>query len=248
MFEDTIKQVHAIGYRNGAVEEFDDPVVVEDTATLYFNGKKYISVVLTNDSLTEFGAGFCIAAGIAKSIDKVEVSGLDIYVEGEALSSGSGCLGSAGGYMQRPDEVAARTVADTASSIAPEEIFALREALNGDAWSQTGGLHCTALSYRHQVVGLFSDIARHNTVDKAIGYMVLQGYNPQECVLGCTGRQPVGMVQKAVNAGIPIIVSRAAATTGGIAVAEKCGVTLICFTRDRRFTVYTHPQRVILPQ
>ena len=52
------------------------------------------------------------------------------------------------------------------------------------------------------------------------------------------------MVTKAINSGIPIIISRAAATTTGIETAEKSGVTLICFTRERRFTVYTHPERI----
>jgi FdhD protein len=52
------------------------------------------------------------------------------------------------------------------------------------------------------------------------------------------------MVKKAANAGIPVLVSRAASTDQGIATAEATGVTLICFSRGDRFTVYTHPQRV----
>jgi FdhD protein len=52
------------------------------------------------------------------------------------------------------------------------------------------------------------------------------------------------MVSKIANAGIPIIVSKAASTDKGILTAEKAGVTLICFARDERFTIYTHPHRV----
>jgi FdhD protein len=52
------------------------------------------------------------------------------------------------------------------------------------------------------------------------------------------------MVSKAANAGIPILVSKAAATTGGIELANRCGVTLVCFARDDRFTVYSHPERI----
>ncbi len=52
------------------------------------------------------------------------------------------------------------------------------------------------------------------------------------------------MVKKAANAGIPVLVSRAASTDQGIATAEAAGVTLVCFSRGDRFTVYTHPERV----
>jgi FdhD protein len=52
------------------------------------------------------------------------------------------------------------------------------------------------------------------------------------------------MVAKAANAGIPIIVSRAASTDRGILTAERAGLTLVGFSRGERFTIYTHPERV----
>jgi len=64
------------------------------------------------------------------------------------------------------------------------------------------------------------------------------------CILGCTGRQPRDMVAKAAHAGIPVIISRAASTEQGIETARKAGITLICFSRGDRFTIYTHPERV----
>ncbi len=230
----------AVRYKEGTIQEITEPVVVEDKITLYLNGKKYITMVATNDSLTELGAGFFVAAGIAKRILTVTVDGTDVFVEADDVICVDGALESAGGF----DPGHAESVSANDARITPDEIFAIREALNGDAWGETGGLHCTALYHRHEQAAVFSDIGRHNTVDKAIGFMTLNGLNPAECVIGCTGRQPVGMVSKAANAGIPIIVSRAASTSAGIEAAEKSGVTLICFTRDRRFTVYAHPERI----
>ena len=243
MFEDTIQKHHAVRYNDGSVEEFEDSVVVEDVVTLYLNGAEYISMVATADSLEELGAGFFIAAGIAQRIKSVRVSGLKVYVEAENVRSVSGILESAGDFSGASDAV---PVSGADVRISPDEIFEIREALNADVWSRTGGLHSTVLYHQHKMAAIFCDIGRHNTVDKAIGYMVLHGMSPADCVIGCTGRQPAGMVSKAVNAGLPIIVSRAAATTSGITSAEKSGITLICFTRDRRFTVYTHPERVLM--
>ena len=240
MNDSAIVKIPAVRYKEGVVQEIIEPVVVEDKITIHLNGKKYITMVATNDSLTELGAGFFVAAGIAKRILTVTVEGLDIFVEADEVENLQCALGSSGGC----DTGKAEKVASDDACITPDEIFVIREALNGDAWGETGGLHCTVLYHNHKQVAVFSDIGRHNTVDKAIGYMTLNGLNPAECVIGCTGRQPVGMVSKAANAGIPIIVSRAASTSAGIEAAEKSGVTLICFTRDRRFTVYAHPERI----
>ncbi|HJJ36345.1 MAG TPA: formate dehydrogenase accessory sulfurtransferase FdhD [Methanocorpusculum sp.] len=238
----SIREIHGLRYRDGTVDSIVDPVVVEDLITLYFNGKKYLTLVATNDSLTELGAGFFIAAGVASSISSVRVDGLSIHVEGTERQAETLCMESSGGWCSPSTAPAAIPVVP--GIITPDEIFRIRESLNDDAWTQTGGLHCTALFHDHAVVKQFSDIGRHNTVDKAIGYMVLHGYDPADCVIGSTGREPFGMVQKAVNAKIPVIVSRAAATTAGIDLADRSGITLLCFTRDRRFTVYTHPERV----
>lgn len=235
-----IVKIPAVRYKGGDVEEITEPVVVEDKITLHLNGRKYLTLVATNDSLTELGAGFFVAAGIAKKILTVTVEGSDVYVEADDVSCVEGALESAGGF----DPGKVLTVSAPDARITPEEIFAIREALNGDAWGETGGLHCTVLYHNHEQAAVFSDIGRHNTVDKAIGYMTLHGFDPADCAIGCTGRQPIGMVSKAANAGIPIIVSRAASTSAGIAAAQESGVTLICFTRDRRFTVYAHPERI----
>jgi len=43
---------------------------------------------------------------------------------------------------------------------------------------------------------------------------------------------------------VPIVISRAATTDRGIAAAREFGITLICFSRQERFTVYTNPSRV----
>ena len=34
----------------------------------------------------------------------------------------------------------------------------------------------------------FEDIGRHNTIDKAIGHMIINEYDPAECVIMTSGR------------------------------------------------------------
>jgi FdhD protein len=52
------------------------------------------------------------------------------------------------------------------------------------------------------------------------------------------------MIVKYANAGVPIIISRAASTDRGIAAARDFGITLVCFSREDRFTVYSCPERI----
>ena len=227
-------------YDNGTVARSVDPVVAEDTITLYLNGEKYLDNVATPESLDELGAGFFLAAGIAKKIRSVEVRGTDIFVEAEKTADISGQMESAGGFC--PQGSSGCVTGEV--QITPTEIFAVREQLNTEQWDKTGALHCAVLYHKGDVVFSANDIGRHNAVDKVIGYMTRNHLPAGECVLGCTGRMPQGMVAKAANAGIPIIVSRAAATSAGAALAEQSGITLICFARPPRFTVYSHPERV----
>lgn len=226
-------------WQDGVVERIEDTVVLEQLLTLYLNGKEFLRIVASNSQLEEFGAGFFVASGVAQRVHSVRVDGMRVFVEAEVCANAADATGFS------PAVFAKRTVSP-GGSMTPDEVLLLREALNADPWERTGGLHCAALWCDHRVVMTASDIGRHNAVDKVIGYMILHGLAPESCAFSCTGRQPAGMVTKAVNAGIPILVSRAAVTSKGIALAQASGVTLIGFARDRerRFTVYAHPERI----
>jgi len=230
-------------YREGRTVPVEDAAVAEDLVTLFLNGKEFMKTVVSREYLREFVVGFFVDAGLvcsASDILSVQTEGTEVFVEAACTACVPGEMESAGGFAP----LQARRTASPGGEITPEEIFAIREAINAEVWDATGGLHCAVLFHDHRVVFLASDIGRHNAVDKVIGYMIVAGLRPAECAIGSTGRQPAGMVTKAANAGIPIVVSRAAATDAGIAAAEECGVTLVCFTRPPRFTVYAHPKRV----
>ncbi|MEW6326093.1 MAG: formate dehydrogenase accessory sulfurtransferase FdhD [Thermodesulfobacteriota bacterium] len=113
-------------------------------------------------------------------------------------------------------------------------------------WQRTGGLHIAVLFDRHsELIRAAEDVGRHNAVDKVVGYALKNGHNLSECFLVCSGRQPEDMVAKIARAGIPVVISRAATTDRGIALADRVGLTLIGFARGNRFTIYTHPERII---
>jgi FdhD protein len=220
--------------------EIDDSIAVESRFRLYVNNQLFSDIIASDDQLRELGAGFVVCEGIAKEIDSVEIRGTNIMVNAKLHGPmdkelrSSGCIG----VRNPPGKVY------SSLSLIKDDIYRITREIETDLWRKTGGVHCSVLFYGGELVAKSSDVGRHNTVDKVIGHAILQGIDRSSCIVGCTGRQPAGMVGKCAHAGIPVIVSRAASTDKGIAAAGEAGITLICFSRGPRFTVYTHPERI----
>lgn len=230
-------------YVGGEVREIRDTIVIEQTFRILLNGEQVAAQVASDDQLRELGAGFVIDEGLADEVESVAVEGNAILVTAPRLCGAATETGSSGGVSYR---CGVRHV-HSDLAITPDEVRAVTAAIFSDDWEQTGALHCAVLFSGGELVAKACDVGRHNTVDKVVGAAALAGLDRSRCVLGCTGRQPSGMVKKVANAGIPILVSRAASTDQGIATASAAGLTLICFSRGDRFTVYTHPERVAAP-
>ncbi len=227
----------------GQARETEDAVVVEDRFELLLNDEPVTELIASREQLRELGAGYLVSEGILRCVDKVKLDGDRILVY-----SDTGCdlrwrkkeVGSSGGtsFLSTPPS----TVSDI--RLTPEEVIFITREIETELWRKTGGVHCSVLFCNGELLAKSSDVGRHNTVDKLVGHAVLNAIDLSRCVIGCTGRQPAGMVRKSANAGIPVIISRAATTDKGIAAAEAAGITLIGFSRGDRFTVYTHPERV----
>ncbi|MFO7698954.1 MAG: formate dehydrogenase accessory sulfurtransferase FdhD [Anaerolineae bacterium] len=111
-----------------------------------------------------------------------------------------------------------------------------------------GGVHDAALfDAEGNLLWLAEDVGRHNAVDKVLGYCLINRIPLDDRVLLCTGRLSYEMVTKAIRMRIPVLVSISAPTALAIDLAHHFGVTLIAYLRGSRMTVYTHPERIIMP-
>ncbi|MCR4406612.1 MAG: formate dehydrogenase accessory sulfurtransferase FdhD [Anaerolineae bacterium] len=110
---------------------------------------------------------------------------------------------------------------------------------------QVGGTHSAALFLATgEAVILAEDIGRHNAVDKALGYCLLQGTRLDDKILVTSGRASYEMVMKAVRVNLPMLVTLSAPTSLAVQLAGDKGLTLIGYLRGGRMNVYTHPWRV----
>jgi FdhD protein len=121
----------------------------------------------------------------------------------------------------------------------------LREAQS--VFQHTGGLHAAGLFSREGELLLSrEDVGRHNAVDKLVGHGLLHGNMPySEHVLMVSGRTSYEILQKALLARIPCVVSISAPSSLSVELANASGITLVGFLRGHAMNVYTHPYRIV---
>jgi FdhD protein len=132
--------------------------------------------------------------------------------------------------------------------VGPGRLPALAERLReGQAvFDATGGLHAAGLfSPEGSLLVAREDVGRHNAVDKVVGRQLLDGNLPaSNTVLAVSGRAGYEVVQKAIAAGIPMLVSVGAPSSLAVQTALAFDLTLVGFLKHDRFNVYSGPERL----
>ena len=100
----------------------------------------------------------------------------------------------------------------------------------------TGGMHAAGLfTLGGELLCVREDIGRHNAVDKVIGRAVLDGATSlADHILVVSGRAGFELVQKALKAAIPLMVSVGAASSLAVDMASAAGMTLYSFVGPGR--------------
>ena len=235
-----------------------DQIAVEMPVAFVYNGVSHAVMMASPANLDDFALGFSLTEGIIETsgeLYSLEVISTDIGIEihmkisqrcfqllkqkRRTLMGQTGCgicgTESLQAFRQLPAPVAVRkkTTANTISkaiSLLPQQqsLNQMTGATHAAAWATLGG----------DIIQVREDVGRHNALDKLIGTQI-QNKHPDGFLL-ITSRASYEMVLKTAKAGISILVAISAPTSLAITVADKLNITLLGFTRNERFVVYTH--------
>lgn len=261
--QSAVARLHA----DGGAASLTDEVVVEEPLEIRIGNRPFVVTMRTPGNDEELAAGFMTSEGFTHSKnDFKEISRCKLspspentirlrfrkHIDLEKIqSSRYGAISASCGVCGKTSIETIRNTypsIDSALTIDRTILLSLPDKLreNQIVFERTGGLHSSGLfDDTGELICLREDVGRHNALDKAIGFALLNGVWPlDKHILVVSGRVSFEIIQKAVAARIPIIAAVSAPSSLAISVARECGVTLIGFLRDPTMNVYSHPHRI----
>jgi FdhD protein len=263
----SVKKTNATRYSEGISSDSKEELTWEEALQVKINSKPYTVTMRTPGNDTILAAGLLFSEGVIKSHDDILsmhetptangdfVLSVDVGIRSETLAG---------------QNIFNRTIASSASCgvcgktdicdlVAPVEVNAspkklrteLIAGLLGDmrklqpTFERTGGSHAASVfTVDGYLLSVHEDIGRHNAVDKVIGELFLNKMLHEAAILVISGRVSYEIVSKCSQAKIPFLIAVSAPSSLAVDFCEKSGITLIGFCRDKRFTVYSHPQNI----
>ena len=245
-----------------ALEEGERSIPIEAPVAIEINGVVYAVMMATPTDLDDFITGFILSEGLAQAdeIGPVSIS---------AVAGGEGFVARVNLPADRAEPImerARRRLGDsscglcgvesieaalrplpklaTSSTVTPQAIrkalAALRDAQPLNAL--TSATHAAAFARADgALVVVREDVGRHNALDKLIGALSRAGENAAQGFIVMTSRCSYELVEKAVRARCPLLVTISAPTDLAVRRAEAAGLALAVVARDDTMLWVTGP-------
>jgi FdhD protein len=208
-------------------------IVRESVLTIKVNGKHHATAMLMATQEKEFVVGNLYVQGIIKSADDIESLTIKNNIAEVTLTG------------RKRNNNAARAIRSRLKVSAVDIFECVKAILKSKVFSETEAVHSAGLfPGGKEAVCITEDLGRHNALDKAIGYGLMEKIDFGRTVAASTGRQPSEMIIKCHRAGIPVIATKGVPTTLAVEMAEKAGITIAGLVRGNTMIVYSHPERI----
>lgn len=248
-----VHQPHAVRRisADGDAQSLTRQIAVEAPVAVEINGLGYAVMMMTPQDLEDFAAGFCLSERLVDTASQIEYSEPFQAERGTILR-----MGVAKACAERLDERLRHRVSESSCGLCgidnleavmrplprligtsnpnPSAIFAALEDLSAHQPMnrETGAVHAAACVTSDGIIRLVrEDVGRHNAFDKLIGAMARQKLEWEGGFALLTSRCSYELVEKAVLAGCPGLVTVSAATSLAIKRAQEAGLPLAMLAR-----------------
>ena len=238
----------------GGSRSQEENLAIETPYSIALNDENIGSSMVLPVGLEEFGAGFLFGQGYIKIPGEVKeiyvcpegriavYADVDIIEPKEVIIT-SGCGGT--GKISKEMLEGAFDPLQECTITFPEISAFIRQVLQASPLGpDTHCVHGCGLWNDGKLQVFFEDVGRHNAVDKVLGAILL-GKASARGAIYTTGRLTSDMVLKCARIGIPIIMSRTAPSSLGLAIARRSGATLAAYARPDKVNVFNGPERII---
>ena len=257
-------------YRDGAFTSRPDSVAGEEPLEIRLDGNALSMTMRTPGADVDLIHGLLHAEGLITSAQDVRTArycngtddqGQNTYnvMDVELVAPGSvtptprrfttsSACGVCGSETVRAIQQRMRHPLGPGPQLTPDRLRALPDELRTRqaGFQRTGGLHAAALVLPDGGLGTVrEDVGRHNAVDKVIGASMIAGTFPlTDHALLTSSRASFELVQKALMAGVGMLIAVSAPSSLAVQLAGEAGLTLVGFTSAAGFNVYSATQRI----
>ena len=229
-----VDKLEIVRYIGGEYVPLRDLMVHEKTLHLEINGESARTLYCSPKELRELVVGHLYTQGYIRAMEDI----LSLVLDEDA--------GKAVVQIAQRENTAPNIVLSDALSFDPKILLANQQQFYDRSTLQkaTAGTHCCALCDDSGTYFSCIDISRHNCMDKLAGKALLNDISLQDKYILTSGRIPLDMIQKVAKIGVPMIVSRSTPTIAAVETARAAGITLLGFSRENRFNIYSAPHRL----
>lgn len=246
--ENTSYKVPIININKDVITECDSDVICDYPLSFIVNEKYENTFLCTPSNLKELVIGYLASKGDINSKSDIVDLNIDIkkQIAQVTIEKKQGLDNEEMIFVNSLDYIKCASVKSNLG-ISIDNIFKImdRNLTSSKLFRDTGGVHSVGIfdCNKNEVV-ICEDVARHNAMDKAIGYCVLNEISLKNKVVVLSGRASFEMILKVAQMQIPIVISKSAPTRLAIELATKLNITLVGFVRGHTMNIYANGNRV----
>lgn len=254
----------AAGASRADVGVRNDRIATETPIALTYNRVSHVVMMATPADLEDFALGFSLTEGLIGGVGDLLATrvipregGIEVAMtitddwfdrlstqrRNMAGRTGCGLCGAEtiGQALRYPAPVGFSIRVSNAALQNAIDQLGRHQPLQGETGATHGAAWC---SLAGEILRVREDVGRHNALDKLIGSLFRDGFDPATGFVFVSSRASYEMVYKTAAAGVELIMAVSAPTTLAVDFALRSGITLVGFARSGRHNIYTFPERI----